>query len=60
MSRSTTLVRDDTSRATAAQASAGRAGGYCWMEPRRGGSHCTLHPEHNGRHFDFYSREEFD
>ena len=60
MSRGTTLIRDDTARATAAQASAGRAAGYCWVERRGGGAHCTLHPKHKGRHFDFYSRAEFD
>lgn len=60
MTRSATLSRDDTARATAAERSAGRAGGYCWVEHRHGGSHCTLHPNHQGRHFDFYSRREFD
>lgn len=51
---------DALARAAWAERSAGRTGGYCWMEPEDGGSHCTLHPLHKGRHFDFYTRREFD
>lgn len=60
MNRGTTLKRDCAARATTAEQSAGRAGGYCWMEHQDGGSHCTLHPGHKGRHFDYYTRNEFD
>ncbi|MBX9392294.1 hypothetical protein K4749_01450 [Streptomyces sp. TRM72054] len=52
--------KDATTRATTAETSAGRAGGYCWVEHPDGGYHCTLHPNHQGKHYDVYSRTEFD
>lgn len=60
MSHTLAVRRGDAARAMAAETSAGRTGGYCWMEPEGGGSHCTLKPGHKGQHFDFYSRREFD
>ncbi|MFB8772080.1 hypothetical protein [Streptomyces broussonetiae] len=55
-----TRQRPTGDRIAAAARSAGRAGGYCWVEHPGGGSHCTLSPEHRGRHFNFYTRKEFD
>ncbi|MFJ5259075.1 hypothetical protein ACIQAC_01190 [Streptomyces sp. NPDC088387] len=52
--------KDPEARARIAEKSAGRAGGYCWIEHPDGGSFCTLHPGHEpDLHFNFYIREEF-
>jgi hypothetical protein len=51
--------RDDA-RERKAAASAGRAGGYCWVENHTGPGHCTYSPGHSGPHKDFYARTTFE
>ncbi|CCK30372.1 hypothetical protein BN159_5993 [Streptomyces davaonensis JCM 4913] len=38
-----------------AEQSAGRAGGYCWMEHPKGGRHCTRRPHSHPNHVDYYN-----
>ncbi|MDT7847174.1 hypothetical protein [Streptomyces justiciae] len=60
-SRSTPTIKADTAaREAVAAQSAGRAGGYCWVEEKGGGYSCTLRPAHGGKHYHFYSGTEFD
>lgn len=51
---------DAVARVTQAANSAGRAGGYCWVEHPTGGRHCTLRPGHQLPHYHCYSRSEFN
>jgi hypothetical protein len=45
-----------------AEQSAGRAGGYCWLEHPSGHGHCTRTPHADRRHMDYYTgrREHTD
>ncbi|WP_437069001.1 hypothetical protein [Streptomyces sp. enrichment culture] len=38
-----------------AERSAGRAGGYCWLEHPSAYGHCTKRPHTDRRHIDFYT-----
>lgn len=60
MTRAAPRTTDSATRATEAERSAGRVGGYCWVEHEGGGTRCTLRPNHKGRHFNYYTQEEFD
>lgn len=42
-----------------AETSAGRAGGYCWVEDEAGRLHCTLSPGHVPPHYEYYARKRF-
>jgi len=58
--RKQAALREDA-RERKAAASAGRAGGYCWVENTAGPGHCTYSPGHSGRlHKDFYARITFE
>lgn len=50
--------KDAAAREREAEQSAGRAGGYCWVEHPDGGTFCTRLPGHYPRlrHTSYYSR----
>jgi len=43
------------SPAVRAAQSAGRAGGYCWMQHPSGHAHCTRPPHDDDQHIDHYT-----
>lgn len=47
--------RTTADRQKEAETSAGRAGGYCWMEHPKGGRHCTRRPHADRHHVDYYN-----
>lgn len=54
------MPKSAAERQAEAARSAGRAGGYCWVENANGPGHCTFRPGHKGRHRDFYRGRDFD